>query len=85
MFDPSFYIAIIFLTSPIAWDAISVHALNIVFALFEILLTNSPPAPWLTLPFGLFFLAGYLGIAYITHATQGFYCLSLTPPSSHAF
>ena len=85
MFAPPLYIAIIVLTSPTAWDAISVHALNTVFALFEILLTNSPPAPWLTLPSGLFFLAGYVGIAYITHATQGFYCLSLTPPSSHAF
>ncbi|EDR00926.1 uncharacterized protein LACBIDRAFT_192763 [Laccaria bicolor S238N-H82] len=63
-----------------SWDVISVHALNTVFALFEILLTNSPPAPWLTLPFGLFFLAGYLGIAYITHATQGFYSYSFLDP-----
>lgn len=59
-----------------SWDAVSFHALNTVFSLFEIILTNSPPAPWLTLPFGIFFLAGYLGIAYITHATQGFYTYS---------
>ena len=47
--------------------------LNTVFALFEILCTNSPPAPWITLPICILFLAMYLGVAYITHATQGIY------------
>ncbi|KAJ7190275.1 hypothetical protein GGX14DRAFT_606123 [Mycena pura] len=32
---------------------------------FELLLTNAPPAPW-----------RILGLAYITHATQGFYSAS---------
>ena len=57
----------------LAWTNISVHALNTVFALFEIGCTNSPPSPWLTLPACILVLAGYLGIAYITHVTQGFY------------
>ena len=48
---------------------------NTVFALFEILCTNSPPAPWITLPFGILFLAMYLGVAYITHATLGIYSM----------
>ena len=57
----------------LAWVNISVQALNTVFALFEIGFTNSPPVPWLTLPVCILVLAAYLGIAYITHATQGFY------------
>ena len=56
-----------------AWSNISQHALNTVFILFEILLTRCGPSPWCHLPFLIFFLAGYLGIAYITHATEGFY------------
>ncbi|KAF8956426.1 hypothetical protein BDZ97DRAFT_1671613 [Flammula alnicola] len=63
-----------------AWSNISVHALNTVFALFEILFTNSPPAPWLTLPICVVFLAAYLGVAYITRATQGFYTYSFLNP-----
>ncbi|CAA7263575.1 unnamed protein product [Cyclocybe aegerita] len=69
-----------FETSFSAWSNISVHALNTVFSLVEILLTNSPPAPWLTLPFCLLFLGGYLGVAYITHETQGFYTYSFLDP-----
>ncbi|KAG6816257.1 hypothetical protein H0H87_007422 [Tephrocybe sp. NHM501043] len=57
----------------IAWTNISVHILNLVFAVFEILFTNIPPAPWLTLPCCIIILGCYLGVAYITHATQGFY------------
>lgn len=56
-----------------AWSNISVHALNTPFALFEILFTNTPPAPWITLPCGLLILAAYLGVAYITKEDQGFY------------
>jgi len=62
------------------WSNISVHALNTVFALSEVLLTNIPPAPWLTLPFGIVLLACYLGIAYITHKTQGFYAYTFLNP-----
>lgn len=72
-----------FATRYSAYSAVSLHILNTVFALFEILLTNSPPAPWITLIFGILFLAGYLGVAYITHATQGFYTYSFLNPSLH--
>jgi hypothetical protein len=64
-----------------AWTNISVHALNSVFALFEIGFTNSPPPPWLTLLPCILILAGYLGIAYITHVTQGFYTYSFLNPT----
>jgi uncharacterized membrane protein YhdT len=50
--------------------------MNTAFALFEILFSNSPPAPWCTLGFNILILAGYLSVAYITHATQGFYGMS---------
>ncbi|KAF9000093.1 hypothetical protein BDQ17DRAFT_1360100 [Cyathus striatus] len=68
-----------------AWDNISVHAINSAYALHEVLLTNTPPPPWLTLPFGLLCLGGYVGVAYITKATQGFYVYSfLDPQKQHA-
>ncbi|KAF8809229.1 hypothetical protein BYT27DRAFT_7094616 [Phlegmacium glaucopus] len=63
------------------WSNISVHALNTPFALFEIGFTNSPPAPWLALPVCVLFLAAYLGVAYITHATQGFYTYAFLNPT----
>ncbi|KAF5309440.1 hypothetical protein D9619_012459 [Psilocybe cf. subviscida] len=64
-----------------AWSNISVHALNSVFALFEILFTNSPPTPWLTLASNIAVLSGYLCVAYITHATQGIYTYGFLDPS----
>ncbi|KAF8058529.1 hypothetical protein FPV67DRAFT_507543 [Lyophyllum atratum] len=70
----------VFSTTLTSWSNISVHALNTVFAVAEILLTNIPPAPWLTIPLGFVLLAGYLGIAYITHETQGFYAYAFLDP-----
>lgn len=55
------------------WSNISQHALNTGFALFEILFTHSGPSPWRHLIPLILILAGYLGVAYITHATQGYY------------
>ena len=49
------------------------HALNSVFALFEILFTHAGPTPWTHAPLIVILLACYLGVAYITRATQGFY------------
>ncbi|KAF9473052.1 hypothetical protein BDN70DRAFT_413802 [Pholiota conissans] len=63
-----------------SWSNISVHALNTVFAAVEILASNSPPPPWLTLPLDFLLLASYLGVAYITHATQGIYTYSFLDP-----
>lgn len=62
-----------FLSLPVAFSNISKHALNTVFAVFEIFLTNIGPLPWVQLPVTVLLLVGYLGVAYITHATQGFY------------
>ncbi|KAF8337141.1 hypothetical protein F5887DRAFT_1106899 [Amanita rubescens] len=63
-----------------AWSNISMHALNTAFVLFEILLTNVPPPPWIYLPLNVAILACYLGIAYITSATQHFYTYSFLNP-----
>jgi len=69
-----------------AWSNISHHALNTVFILFEIFLTSMPPFPWLHLPMTIVILALYLGVAYITHSTQGFYTYSfLDPQKEHGF
>ncbi|KAH7890291.1 hypothetical protein F5I97DRAFT_1933657 [Phlebopus sp. FC_14] len=57
----------------VPWSNISEHAMNSGFALFEIFLTHAGPSPWSHI-FPIFLLlALYLGVAYITYATQGFY------------
>ncbi|KAH9890691.1 hypothetical protein C8Q73DRAFT_135673 [Cubamyces lactineus] len=67
------------------WTNISEHAMNSLYALIEILLTNVGPSPWLHLPLCIIMLACYLGVAYITHATQGLYTYSfLDPHKEHA-
>jgi len=55
------------------WSNISKHALNTVFAAFEILMTRSSPPPTLHLLLLIIILALYLALAYLTHATEGFY------------
>ncbi|KAI0700332.1 hypothetical protein BC835DRAFT_1328424 [Cytidiella melzeri] len=75
-----------------AWINISEHVLNTVSAAFEILCTNATPSspaypqgvnlPLIHLPFILLILAGYLGVAYITKTTQGFYTYSFLDPST---
>lgn len=65
---------------PLAWNNTSVHILNVVFALSEILLTFAGPIPWLYLPICIITIGLYIGLAYLTHASQNFYrpfpCLS---------
>jgi hypothetical protein len=51
--------------------------MNSGFALFEILLTNAGPSPWSHIMPGFLLLVCYLGVAYITHATQGFFSMSM--------
>ncbi|KAI5890464.1 uncharacterized protein SCHCODRAFT_01129121 [Schizophyllum commune H4-8] len=63
-----------------AWGNISVHAMNLIFAILEVFLTNIPLMPWMALPCNIVFLAGYLGVAYITYGTQGFYTYSFLDP-----
>ncbi|KAF8152576.1 hypothetical protein B0H34DRAFT_664060 [Crassisporium funariophilum] len=69
-----------FKTPYTAWSNISKHALNAVFGLFEILLTNVGPLPWIDMPVTVVLLGGYLGVAYITYATQGIYTYSFLDP-----
>ncbi|KAL8937302.1 MAG: hypothetical protein Q9216_004490 [Gyalolechia sp. 2 TL-2023] len=58
----------------------SQHALNTVFAAFEIFLTRTSPPPIAHLPILVFLLALYLALAYLTYATAGFYPYSFLDP-----
>ncbi|KAI1127120.1 hypothetical protein F5Y10DRAFT_243465 [Nemania abortiva] len=65
------------LSSPYsAWTNTSQHILNSVFALFEIVVPRTNSLPWIHLPFLIILLGLYLALAYITHATKGFYTYS---------
>lgn len=65
-----------------AWSNISVHALNSLWAVLEIFLSRVGPMPWIHIPFLVLILAGYLGVAYITKATQGFYTYKFLDPAT---
>ncbi|CAL1694596.1 unnamed protein product [Somion occarium] len=68
-----------------SWQNISIHAMNSGMALFEIFCTHGGPLPWIHLLFAEIFLACYLGVVYITRATQGFYTYDfLDPHLQHA-
>ncbi|KAF4987875.1 hypothetical protein FGRMN_10103 [Fusarium graminum] len=56
-----------------AWSNISQHGLNSLFALFEIIIPRTNPPQWVHMVWLIFILAMYLALAYLTHATQGFY------------
>ncbi|KAI4942130.1 hypothetical protein J4E91_010329 [Alternaria rosae] len=55
------------------WSNTSQHALNSAYALFEIVVPRTERLPWFDLIPIILLLALYLGLAYLTHATQGFY------------
>lgn len=59
-----------------AWSNITVHALNSVFALLELVLPRTAPPPWVHLIWLIVILACYLGVAYLTLADQGWYTYS---------
>lgn len=56
-----------------SWSAVSIHALNSLFATFEIVFARTQPLPWLHLGGLLVIMALYLGLAYLTKATAGVY------------
>ncbi|GME22304.1 Alpha beta hydrolase fold protein [Neofusicoccum parvum] len=59
-----------------SWYNISVHAMNSLFALLEILLPRTAPPPWWhMLPLAIL-LGLYLALAYVTYYTQHFYVYS---------
>lgn len=57
----------------IAWSNTSKHALNTVFAFLEIIFPRTAPPPPLHLLVLIVLLALYLGLAYLTKASEGFY------------
>ena len=55
------------------WSMLSIHALNSVFAIFEIVFSQTRPPPWAHLGVLLLIMSTYLGVAYITKATEDVY------------
>lgn len=68
--------------APLIHEQVSGHLLNSVFALFEVVFARTERPPWIHLPFLIVFLGGYLSIAYITYATQGFYTYDFLDPAT---
>ncbi|KAG5289602.1 hypothetical protein I7I48_08973 [Histoplasma ohiense] len=62
------------------WENISKHALPPFFALFEIIFSTARPPPVFHLALLAAILLLYLGIAYITHTTQGFWVYPFLRP-----
>ena len=60
---------------------ISQHGLNSLFALVEIILPRTNPPPLLHLAFLIGLLALYVGLAYLSHTTQGSYVYSFLDPA----
>ncbi|KAK3394330.1 hypothetical protein B0H63DRAFT_444497 [Podospora didyma] len=68
------------------WSNISQHAMNSAFALFEIVVPRTNPPPAVHMLWLILVLALYLSLAYLTHATKGFYPYDfLDPAKQHAF
>jgi len=63
------------------WSNISEHALNSAFALFEILVPRTRPAPWIHALWLVVILALYLGLAYLTRRTRGLYVYAFLDPA----
>lgn len=55
------------------WTNTSQHALNSAFALFEIVFPRTAPLPFVDIIPVIVILAMYLGLAYVTASTQGFW------------
>lgn len=71
-----------FSTTFTTWSNISEHAMNTLFALFELLIPRTQPPPWIHLLFVLIMLALYLGVAYITHVVEGFWVYDFLDPTN---
>lgn len=52
------------------------------FALVELVLPATDPPPWLHLAFLILILLLYLALAYLTHATAGFYPYNFLDPAT---
>ncbi|KAI9720409.1 MAG: hypothetical protein M1812_002915 [Candelaria pacifica] len=71
-----------FQVTAVAWSNVSQHGLNSFFALFELIISRTLPPPALHLLFLIIFLALYLGLAYLTHAVQGWYPYTFLDPAA---
>lgn len=71
-----------FSTTFTTWSNISEHALNSVLAFLEILLPRSEPHPWINIAPLIGILALYLGLAYLTHDTEGIYVYTFLDPAT---
>jgi hypothetical protein len=63
------------------WINISVHGLNSVFAIVEIVLSATAAPPILHLSMVCVILSMYLGLAYLTKYTQGYYVYEWLSPA----
>ncbi|KAH4040888.1 hypothetical protein HBI25_143040 [Parastagonospora nodorum] len=63
------------------WMNLSVHGLNSVFAITEIVLPATAPPPVSHLSVVLLVLSVYLGLSYLTRYTQGFYVYEWMNPA----
>ncbi|KAF9701078.1 hypothetical protein EKO04_000360 [Ascochyta lentis] len=63
------------------WMNLSVHGLNSVFAAVEIVLSATDAPPFSHLSVVLLVLSAYLGLAYLTRHTQGFYVYEWMNPA----
>lgn len=63
-----------------AWTNVSEHALNTVLAVLEISLARTEPLAWVLMVPVVIVLALYLGLAYLTHTTEGVYVYSFLNP-----
>lgn len=65
----------------VEWLNLSVHTLNSIFALEEIIIPATSPPPLAHLSVVLLILSLYLGLAYLTKATQGWYVYEWMNPA----
>lgn len=73
-----------FLDSTELWRNVSEHALNAVFALFEIIFPRTESTPFLHLIPLIVILGAYLGVAYITFHQSHFYVYDFLDESTHS-
>lgn len=67
-----------------AWTNISQHALNSVFALFEIIFPRTAPLPFLHIIPIIVILGMYLGLAYVTYDTEHFFVYNFLNNKTHS-
>lgn len=68
----------------IAWQNISMHALNSVFAFLEIVLPSTRPHAWIHLAPLIVLLVLYLALTYVSHAIRGYYVYPFLDPVNGA-